>query len=181
MHKLIAVEGLSATGKSTVGQLVAEKLGGVFYKTPSEIFAASRPTVDERADITSRFFFYLAGILQSSLEVKELLQNQIVVCDRFWATTHCYHRAMGVPVQDLVTTHVIERIASPDHQFLITCPDEIRLVRLEKRGLSFNDRVERQSGVEERFLAEYRRWGLIEIDNSTDDPNVAVEQILSII
>lgn len=165
----IALEGLSACGKTTVGRLLADRLGATFYKTPSSLFEPMRAVVDEKADLTARFFFYMAGLAQSSLEISRLCETKTVVCDRYIDTTVCYHKAMGVPTDRLVTSPECA-LKLPDFTFLITCEQEKRLARLRIRGLSYNDMIEQQSGVEERFLEEYRRKKLIEVDNSCDDP-----------
>jgi len=62
---------------------------------------------------------------------------------------------------------------------MVTCCEDIRIRRLEARGLTINDQNERKLGTNARILSEYRRYMPVEIDNSGDDPSLAVEQILS--
>jgi len=172
----IVLEGLSGSGKTTVGKLVAKKMGAKFYKTPPPLFETIRNRVDQEADLTARFLFYLAGVIQASTEISHFLELNSVVCDRYSLTTICYHRALGVTIDipDLISDSLIK----PTHTFLITCEEVKRISRLEKRGLSYNDIQERHPNIEQRFLSEYRKHRLIEVDNSSDDPAIAADVIL---
>lgn len=177
INPFIVLEGLSACGKTTVASLLAVKFGTTVYKTPPAMFESARSQIDKSSDLTARFFFYLAGIIQASVEIQELRKAGPVVCDRYLYTTICYHKAMGVQTDALLGS-VSNLIFMPDFTFLVTCNQEERIRRLHGRGLSYNDWVERKSGVEERFLAEYRTKKMIEIDNSCNDPEVAVRAII---
>lgn len=177
-HMFIVLEGLSGCGKTTVGKILAEKLRAVFYKTPASLFCPIRSVVDEKADLIARFLFYLAGLAQSSVEIRQLCETQHVVCDRYLDTTVCYHKAMGVPV-DLLINSLEPVFMMPTATFLLVCKQEERIGRLHRRGLTYNDIIERRSGVEENFLAEYKKKQLIEIDNSSNDPNTATNEILN--
>lgn len=177
----IVLEGLSGNGKTTVGQILAERLGAVFYKTPAPPFDRIRDEIDKYASPAARFFFYLASVIQVSNEIFNVLQtqNRSLVCDRYLLTTLCYHRALDVSID--VPDSLFDSLPKPNYTFLIICEENKRIQRLYKRGLSFNDVQERFLQVEQRFLFEYRKYRLTEIDNSSDDPNIAVDTILRFI
>jgi len=181
VNTFIALEGLSASGKTTIGMMLAKVLQAVFYKTPSKLFSPIRKNVDRSAHSTARFFYYMAGVCQASLEIKSLLTTKPVVCDRYILTTVCYHKVIGVAIDPTITTSCSSVLHPPDYTLLITCEQKERIRRLNKRGLTVNDSAEQNHGIEEKFLAEYLQHDVIEIDNSGNDPNIAVKNILAIL
>lgn len=174
----IVLEGLSGSGKTTIGKIVAKKIRGKFYRTPPSLFTGSfRNCIDKCVSSSARFLFYLAGVIQASDEISRILADQPIVCDRYLLTTLCYHRALGIQIN--ISDSVFRPLSQPDFTFLIVCKKAIRLKRLHDRGLSFNDRQERQIKIEQRFLMQYRKYNLIEVDNSSDNPEVAAERIIA--
>jgi len=179
-HKFIALEGLSGAGKSTIGEILAEKISGIFYKTPAQIFRDVRSEIDKCAEPTARFLFYLGGIFQSSFEISKLLDSCDVVCDRYLLTTLLWHKLIGVDIDKLIPL-CDSCLVMPDYTFLILCENDIRLARLYGRGLSPNDRKERENNLEGKLLVEYKGYHLLEIDNSQEGAEIAVEAILKIL
>jgi len=175
----IVFEGLSGSGKTTVGRIVADRLGAVFIKTPTSIFSPIRDEVDKKANKMARFLFYLATVVQASEEISSILKEKSVVCDRYLLTTLCWHRAIGVSFP--ICEPLLSSILQPHHTFLVTCKNKIRLQRLFSRGLSYNDQQERNRQTERRFLNEYMKHGLIKIDNSGDDPRKAADRAIKLL
>lgn len=174
----IAIEGLSGVGKSTVVRILARKLRAKLYKTPSGAFAEARAAIDRSNPVPlSRFYFYLASIVQASEEIEKLLHKSDVVCDRYFLTTYCYHKALTSRTFPLLQS---ARVANPDFTFLIICKEKTRHKRLKQRGFSFNDTQERRLRIDQRFLKEYRNFHPIEIDNNRS-PEAAAEDMLRII
>jgi len=176
---LIVLEGLSGVGKTTIGGILAKEMQGVLYKTPPEPFLSIRDVIDKQACNKARFVFYLAGIVHAAEEIKGILINKPVICDRYLLTTTCYHLALGVDIDDLMIS--ASCFLKPDFSFLIVCENNVRLKRLKNRGLSFNDVQEQKLDIEQKFLVEYKKFNLIEIDNSANNPLIAVKTILETI
>lgn len=175
--KFIVLEGLSGTGKTEVGKLLARTVHGLFVQTPPLFFMRARPEIDEQADTFARFFFYLGGVVESAREIRERLHTHTIVCDRFWMTTFCYHRALGINID--FAECIIKQLPQPEYTFLITCREKIRQQRLQQRGLTVNDTQEAARRIDKKFLAEYQKYDCSEIDNSTSNPQDAVNLILA--
>jgi len=174
----IVFEGLSGTGKTTIAKKIAKKLEAVYYKTPPPPFLFLRDEVDKSCDYQSRFFFYLSGIIYASKQIKIILEDRSVICDRYILTTICFHKALGINFSYILNGL---SIIKPDFTFLITCDEKERRRRLRRRGLTYNDQMEIKLRTDKRFLSEYRKYSLLEIDNSSFSTRKAIEQILNIL
>jgi thymidylate kinase len=174
-----AFEGLSGSGKTTLAKKLAARMGGLYYKTPAAPLDSVREAVDASFGPMSRFLFYFTSVARAAEEIPVLLREQPVICDRYILSTSCYHLVLGV---DRLFVSICEASLSlqPDFTFLVVCKDDIRRERMRRRGMTPNDHSEQVGDRERRFLAEYRARNVIEIDNSADDPEIALGQIISV-
>lgn len=178
-HQFIILEGISGSGKTELGKLLAQQISGQYYATPPEAFRPSRKEIDEKAALEARFWFYLASVTQASHEISNALKTQDVVCDKYIMSTICYHRAMGLDIKIPQWVTFI----NPDHTFLIYCDNNVRLERLRtSRGQITNkEKYALRQQMEQRCLIELRKCIHQEIDNTTDGHQYAVNQILAAI
>lgn len=177
----IVLEGLSASGKTTICKLLAEELDAIFYQSPPQSFKPIRNFIDIDASLNTRFFFYLTGNIHTSTEIEELYKDKTVVCDRYFISTICTHKVMGVNTDEYIAYSKLP-LKIPDFSFLITCDAEIRTKRMNSRGLDHNDKREINFNLDNKIMLEYKKYPeLIRINNSTDDPMDAVKNIINYI
>ena len=178
-HQFIVLEGISGSGKTELGKLLAQHVAGHYYTTPPEAFRPSRKEIDEKAILEARFLFYLASVVQASHEIGKILETQNVVCDKYIWSTVCYHKALGLDVKIPEGLGYIK----PDHTFLVYCDNDVRLKRLRaSRGpITNNVKYDLRQQMEQRCLVELRGYIQREIDNTRDGPQHAVDQLLAAI
>jgi dTMP kinase len=185
-NKFIAIEGIDGVGKSTIVEGIASQLRSEGYpvRTVSGLcdpFQNLRNKIQDIRGVYSRYLFYLASNAAISAFVRENTTDEWVVCDRYVYTTQAYHIARGIKypiaLQDL-------DIELPQHAFWIKLADEdVRQRRIFSRGpLAPDDHLVRTgTGILDRVEQIYQQYGLIPIDNSGPDPQIAVRQILKIV
>jgi len=175
-NKFIVMEGIMGSGKTTLAKMLAEKLNGVYYNTPTS-FLEMRPVADKSLSLEARYYFYLSLNLQVSSEVRELLKEKPVICDKYIWSTYCYHKILGLNLSCFPKLDII----MPDFCFLIFCENGIRLERISKRDPAndFSKDFVRQE-MERRCWEEFKRvLPDIMIDNSLDNPQNAFPKILT--
>lgn len=178
-HQFIVLEGISGSGKTELGKLLAQQIAGRYYTTPPEAFRQSRKDIDEMATLEARFWFYLSSVIQASYEIGKILETQDVVCDKYILCTICYHRAMGIDIKIPQWINLL----NPDHTFLLYCDDNLRLKRLRtSRGPIMNEeKYALRQQMERRCLVEFRECIKREIDNTPDGSQHAVDKIIAAI
>ena len=90
--KFIVIEGLDATGKSTLAAKLAERLNATLLKCPPRLEAPDlsdtdlRAYFDDRPPVQQRAYYRAANLIASE-QVEMALQNGHVVMDRYWTST----------------------------------------------------------------------------------------------
>lgn len=176
----IVFEGVDASGKTTASRLLTNHFQAVYYATPPKKFLARREDMDLNANANDHYRFYLDGIHHASVEIGSLLADgQIVVVDRYWASTYVYHIAMGATV----SREDFEGIAFPDITVLLTVSSEVQADRLIKRGMSAGDR--RMLNQQEALSREFKKLLVDEnghsvvVDTSYLTPTEVITQVLA--
>lgn len=180
MKQFFNFEGLSGVGKTTITQMVAKQLSAFLMVTPPKPYADCRELIDTNVSPEARFYFYLSGVLHASAIVKEQLHTTHVVCDRYLPSTIAYHRAMGVDTNIFLTEEVKKKIIMPTKTFLLQCSDEDeRKFRMNKRGMSFNDKDELKRALDKQVLTTYQEFSPIVIETAHRTKEVIVEEIIT--
>jgi dTMP kinase len=194
IHKFIVIEGVDGVGKTTVATELAARLGAVYFRTPSigvESFRmcptqqnnmSLREYVDTQAYCAPkmRFAFYVFAVLEASMHISRLLQENSVVCDRYLSSTLAYHRVLSpeLAVADLSWAQSI----IPDLEVLLDVSDDsVHLQRLRSHPLKSDRALEQNFGFLQSVKLEYRRLGLTTIDTSTKNADQVVTGIIAML
>ncbi|XP_053523014.1 UMP-CMP kinase 2, mitochondrial isoform X3 [Artibeus jamaicensis] len=138
---VIVVEGLDATGKSTVTQAASESLKAVLLRSPPPCISQWRKIFDDEPTIVKRAFYSLGNYIVAS-EIAEESTRSPVIVDRYWHSTAAYTMATEVSgaVQQLPPAgHSVYQwpkdLLRPDLVLLLSVSPEERVRRVQGRGL----------------------------------------------
>jgi dTMP kinase len=156
--RLIAVEGLDGTGKTTLSRQLATTLQAEWSTTPGiDIRHGGLRELADMAftDPQARQLFYAAAVVQESARIAELLQQgRTVVVDRWWLTTWAYGQLRG----DGLDLWAVEALVLPaDVTLWVELPESERRRRLLARGMTAADRQTLQTGTAARLKRLYRQ------------------------
>ncbi|MYH78132.1 MAG: dTMP kinase [Acidimicrobiaceae bacterium] len=182
--RLIAVEGVDASGKSTQARLLAESLGAVFTfqfgatGVGAEIRRMLLDPDNDSLDARTEALLIIADKAQHVAEVvgPVLRDGQHVVTDRFTASTLAYQGyGRGLDLAELQTMmHFATGGIEPDLNLLLDIPLELAsrrlgssLDRFEGTGDGFLDRV--RAGYLTMAEADPAHWSVVDADGSVDD------------
>jgi len=193
-HRFIVIEGVDGVGKSTVAQALASRLQGVYFRTPTptvECFAASLP---DRGEIRlrsyfdqychqsprTRFAFYVMCVSEAICEIRRLLEDHDVVCDRFIGSTLAYHRALDPTLNGVDVSWVVE--LQPDIQILLDVADgHEHLHRLNGRTPRSDKCLEEDVAFLNAVKTEFRKLGLYTIDTTQRTVQSIVDEIVGLV
>ncbi|XP_030411343.1 UMP-CMP kinase 2, mitochondrial isoform X2 [Gopherus evgoodei] len=152
---VIVIEGLDATGKTTVTQSVNDSLNALLLRSPPACISQWRKTFDDEPTLIRRAFYALGNYIVAS-EIAKASTKSPVVVDRYWHSTAAYAIATEISgkVQNLPPAHHEvyqwpEDLLKPDLVLLLTVSPEERIRRLQGRGL---EKTEEETELEANSL-----------------------------
>jgi thymidylate kinase len=153
--RLIVIEGLDATGKTTLARRLGEELRAVVLATPASELADIRARIEGACNgsgLAAQLFYASAVAAASERARLELAAGRSVVVDRYWLSTRV-HDALRTGAVDLAA---VERALAPAAvTVLLETEERERLARLKTRGATAADR---RATEHASFLrAAYRR------------------------
>lgn len=177
----VVLEGLSATGKTTVAPLLAEALDAVLLDTLNDRFTPMRRNVDASRCPTARMHFWmLVNYLASDTVRATLAAGRTVVMESYFYRTLATHAAMGVAALPEIDWTVARR---PDHAFLLTVDETVRRRRMAER----QEEVDRgfwyqlEAGRTNVTKEVYASSGIPALDTTDLDPAAVVTAIVSML
>ena len=171
----IVVEGLDGTGKSTVTQLVADKISGIRVATPMEPYQSRRPKyVEATFNPQDSFEFYLEATLHAAWQIAEICKTQAVVCDRYIASTFSYHTGLGLDSEYAARRIEETDLIFPSISFLLDARNEVLTDRLTLRG-------SRPLNLEalSRIRTAYSKFDFVHVDTSDIDQDAVCNKIVA--
>ncbi|XP_066540488.1 UMP-CMP kinase 2, mitochondrial [Hoplias malabaricus] len=189
---VIVIEGLDATGKTTLTESLQKALGAALLKSPPQCLAPYRLRFDSEPPLIRRAFYALGNYITAAQILREASQRTVIV-DRFWHSTAAYAIATAVrgSVEKLPTlgSEVYQwpsDLLRPSLVLLLAVTPQERLRRLQHRGLGQTEE-ETQLEVNDLFRQKvdeaYRRIqnpACVAVDASPS-PDQVLQQVLHLI
>lgn len=185
MHGVVALEGLDGTGKTSIGEKLAEYLNATFCHTPHTDYNSLRKELDGRQSIDS-LLFYLSAVAYD-IENWRNSGSQLLIIDRYWISSlayYCLKAQLSDEVSDIQIKRFYERINQilPEPSIIIhlNCNREIRLNRIKQRSVAgFGDNTSLE--YEECYISllnkilAYSKADLIHFDTSNYTSDTAAK------
>jgi thymidylate kinase len=125
--------------------------------------------IDKKVNLKARYLFYLSSVLHASEEIRKLLKQNHVVCDRYILSTLCYHRAANQNL-NFIDENQLD-ILQPDFTFFLKASYKIRMSRIVEREKidlekAMNDYLHNET-FQKKVENEYFKYdNLITVDSS---------------
>ncbi|XP_053564922.1 UMP-CMP kinase 2, mitochondrial [Bombina bombina] len=189
---VIVIEGLDATGKSTLTQSLKVSLKAALLKSPPDCISQWRKTFDDEPSLIRRAYYALGNYIVES-QIAEASKHSPVIVDRYWHSTAAYAIAteIGGSAHNLPESHheVYQwpnDLLKPDLVILLTVRDEERIKRIQGRGLAETKEekeLETNSMFRQKVEETYKRMenpGCVIIDASASKQSVLTEALFII-
>ncbi|KAM4771203.1 UMP-CMP kinase 2, mitochondrial [Rhinophrynus dorsalis] len=189
---VIVIEGLDATGKTTLTHSLKDSLKGVLLKSPPDCIDQWRKRFDEEPSLIKRAYYAVGNYIGAADIAKASLTSPVIM-DRYWHSTAAYAIATetGGSVHNLPKCHheVYQwpsDLLKPDIVILLTVCDKERVRRMRTRGLKETKEekeLESNSAFRQKVEEAYKRMEnprCVIIDASSSKETV-LKEALSII
>ena len=188
--KFIVIEGLDATGKSTLVVKLAKSLDATLLQCPPRLEAPEfidgdlRSYFDNRPSAQRRAYYRAANLIASE-QTEIALQTGHVVMDRYWTSTIAFAALDNDSDLDQEWQgRYPPELRKPDTVILLTVDEENRAKRMRGRGepvTTEEHNLAADAARRETVLQVYRTFDPIEIDTSDLTPDAVLETVLDVL
>jgi len=186
LNQFIVIEGLDATGKSTLVEKLCSDLSADLLSCPPIITSKQidlRSHFDNCDAVQRRAFYRFANLLASE-QAKEALQFNDVIMDRYWTSTAAFSAMDDGFEHDVPFGEYPPEIMPPHILILLIVNEENRLLRMSGRGeaeTAEEAKLAQDSEKRQQVLANYKTFDPYIIDTSNLSPGQVLAAALKII
>ena len=175
-NPVIVIEGLDATGKTTLTSNLALKTDAHLLKSPPENVAHLREAFDKLPAPLRRLFFFLSNYVIAAM-IRDCSQIKPIVCDRFWHSSAAYAIATDVKIGDISNLPPVNHwvykwpqdLLKPSVVYYLHVNERERMRRLTSRDLPITEEEKWLVAARARVHESYCRMvdpGVVKIDAS---------------
>lgn len=170
--RIVALEGLSGVGKSTLAPLIARRLGAQLLPTIPDDLDAQRKEVDMSDNPTLRHLFYLSALATACQRAETGPVDTLWVAESYIGRAMAYHVGMGSTLWVSPWTLV----PKPALSVMITCNEPTRRERIRQRGAPTYWRQRSEDAIE-RIRDAYPPFGDVSVANDQSSPDATADRI----
>ncbi|WP_338601465.1 dTMP kinase [Sulfolobus tengchongensis] len=184
MQKLIAIEGIDGSGKTTLANMLKEYLES---KRKLRVILTREPFSEEIIGLIEKLgwsdpvLLTLLFAADRAIHIHWLssLQNiDLILLDRYYFSSIAYQGALGLDEEWIEIVN--SRFPKPDIVILLDLPVEVAISRIKNDKFSFKEKIRSLEKVRERYLKLANKYNFY-IINANKDKNEVLNDAVKII
>ena len=189
VNKFIVIEGLDATGKSTLVEKLSVLLNATQLSCPPDIIVPSinegpaRNHFDSLSPLQRRAYYRFSNLVASEQAVKAISDGYVIM-DRYWTSTAAFAAMDDGFEHEIEIGQYPDEIRRPDLLILLTVDEENRLLRLQGRGEAETKEESELAASKikrQKVLESYMKFNPVVIDTSNKNPDEVCQEALELI
>ncbi|MGC9049255.1 MAG: hypothetical protein ACP5IX_03520 [Patescibacteria group bacterium] len=182
-HLFVAIEGVDGVGKTTIANLLSERIKAIHLKNSSFLKQIAR-LIDKAHCSIIEIIFYLLLNIYRSIQVSYLIRYKSVICEKYILTTIVDQSCLGAKLIRYIKNVRYKLVRKPDYTFCLTVFDKNELLqRLRLRGrLDTNDKqlLPYWSAIQNMYR-QFEFEEVIIIDTTNKTPTEVLDSITKLL